>query len=233
MRFVSFLLLFFCLIQTTKAVVVVDNVAKKSNSIFAGRVAKINKEAGLVRVKVDFTNMKYINKRDSLEFWDQRNSSKRCKAYVAGKSNDYLLLKIPEFVICERNVYVSNGVYLMFDSVDLSNNLKMGSELVEILLKKKLGLQGQLMHRRQELDSHLEKVNAVNLRYQILREKLESDWRNEIAALEEDRVVSLRNYKDLEIRLAELDGTLERYRIDDDNLGTDRWALDPRLYYKK
>ena len=82
-------------------------------------------------------------------------------------------------------------------------------------------------------DSHIEKVNAVNARFTVLREKLESEWRDEVAALEEDRINSLRNFKDLEIQLSALNHKLERYQISDENLETDRWSLDSRLFFKK
>jgi hypothetical protein len=66
-----------------------------------------------------------------------------------------------------------------------------------------------------------------------LREKLEREWRDELALLEEDKLVSERNYLEYKNRINEIDFKLEKYRIYDDNLKTDRWALDPRLFYKK
>jgi predicted nuclease with TOPRIM domain len=109
----------------------------------------------------------------------------------------------------------------------------MGKSLIDILLKKRLALSGKLRREQKDLDSFIEKVNGVNARYQILREKLEAEWRDQVASLEEDKTTSLRNYKDLERRVDELDTKLQRYRIEDKNLKLDRWALDPRLYYKK
>jgi len=152
---------------------------------------------------------------------------------VVGKSNDYLLLKVPEFPYCKRFIFISNGAYIQLYSQDLVNNLTMGKELVDILLKKKIALSSRLLTNKKNLDGHIEKVNAVNLRYKVLRDKLEAEWREELAALEEDRLTSFRNYKDLEGQLLEIDDKLEKYRIEDRNLKEDRWALDPRLYYSK
>ena len=73
----------------------------------------------------------------------------------------------------------------------------------------------------------------MNLRYKTLRDKLELEWRNELQNLDEDNANTLQNYKQLEIQVAEVDKKLEIYRIGDENLTVDRWALDPRLYYKK
>lgn len=201
--------------------------------IFSGRVSKVNIDASLVRVKVDFSNLKYLNKRDKIEFWDERGSAVKCKGYIVGKSNEYLLMKVPEYGFCTRYVLISPGGYLRFFSQDLVNNLKMGRELISILLKKRLALSGKLQREQRELDAHIEKINAVNDRYRVLRDKLEAEWRDEIAAIEEDKIIGLRNFKDAETRLLDIDNKLEKYRIEDNNLRKDRWALDPRLYYNK
>ncbi len=201
--------------------------------VFSGRVSKVNPSAGLVRISIDFTNMKYLNKKDKVEFWDERGSSVKCKGFVIGKSNDHLLLRVPEFRYCLRNIAVMDGAYLMFYSQDLVNNLKMGREVISILLKKRLALNGRLKRKEKDLESYIEKVNAVNMRYKVLRDKLEAEWRDEVAALEEDKIITLRNFKDLERRVLEVDNKLEKYKIEDRNLKLDQWALDPRLYFEK
>ncbi|MFT6069431.1 MAG: hypothetical protein ACJAT2_001288 [Bacteriovoracaceae bacterium] len=226
MKLFSFALLFTLL--ASQSVFGEDDVA-----IFSGRASRINFKADLLRIKIDFGNVKYLNVKDKVEFWDERDSSKRCKAYLVGKSNDYLLFKVPSINFCKTKVFLSVGAYLKFYSIDLFNNIKMGKSLIDILLKKRLALSGKLRREQKSLDSFIEKVNSVNARYQILRDKLEAEWRDQIASLEEDKTTSLRNYKDLEIRLEGLDKKLQRYSIEDKNLKLDRWALDPRLYFKK
>ncbi|MCO4795292.1 MAG: hypothetical protein KC493_16355 [Bacteriovoracaceae bacterium] len=206
---------------------------KSRDGLFSARVSRVNSEAGLVRLKANFTNSKYLNKKDKVEIWTELNPSRRCKSYVAGKSPEYILVKIPDFKFCERFLPFNTGQYLLFYSEDLKNNITMGKELYGILLKKRLALEGKLRRRQQELDSHIEKVNASNQRFELLRAKLEAEWRSEIGALEEDKSNSLRSYKALQMRMDEIKFKMEQYRIDDDNLVMDRWALDPRLFYKK
>ncbi len=205
----------------------------KSMGLFSGRVSRVNDQAGLVRLKVDFTNMKYLNKRDKVEFWDERGSELKCKAYIIGKSNYYILLKVPEFNFCQKFLFVAEGVNLRLFSQDLLNNLVMGGELVRILLKKRLALNSRLLGNQKELDNHIEKVNAVNMRYKVIRDKLEAEWREELGLVEEDRLSTFRSYKDLQGRILDIDNKLERYKIEDKNLKEDRWSLDPRLYYSK
>lgn len=201
--------------------------------LFSGRVAKVNPLASLVRIKIDFTNMRYLNKKDRVDFWNELNPDTRCKSYIAGKSNDYLLLKIPDYNYCNKFIFFSTGAYLKMYSPDLVNNLKMGKELVSILLKKRLAIEGRLTRNKKELEAHIEKVNALNSHYTVLREKLEAQWRDDLNDVEEDRVNTLRNFKDLEIQMGEINQKLEKYRVGDENFEMDRWALDSRLFFKK
>ncbi len=200
---------------------------------FAGRISKINQSASLLRFKLSFENAKYINKRDRVDFWDERDPNIRCKGYVVGKSSEYILVKVPEYAYCDRTLNIAVGAYIRFFSPDLINNLKMGRELLDVLLKKKIALSGKMLRTKKSLESYIEKVEATNGRYQVLREKLEAEWRENLALIEEDRLVSLRNYKDLEQRVDDINFKIEQYNIAEDNFRTDRWSLDPRLYYKK
>jgi flagellar biosynthesis/type III secretory pathway chaperone len=210
-----------------------EKVKTDPSGIFSGRISHTNVSAGLIRLKVDFDNVKYLNKKDKVEIWDEGRTERRCQAYVVGKSNDYLLLRTPNFVQCERTLTLPAGTYMRAFSQDLVNNLLMGEELIEVLLKKRLAIHGRLTREQQQLDTYIEKVNAVNSRYEILRAKLMSEWQKEIGDLQEDQSTNLRNYEGLKARLNEIDKKLEVYRIKDENLVTDRWALDPELYYEK
>jgi hypothetical protein len=200
---------------------------------FSGRVSKINRKASLVRMKIDFRNMRYLNKQDKVEFWEVHNNKLRCKGYIAGKSNDYLLIKVPDLTYCDEFVALNLGIYLHFYSQDLVNNLIMGEELVEILAKKHLAKKGQHSREKKKLDSHIEKVGVVNKRFQILRSKLEEEWRDEISDLEEDRLVTFKRFKDLEQELNDIQHKLEKYHISDENMVLDRWALDSNQYFRK
>lgn len=201
--------------------------------LFSGRVALTNPQVGLIRFKVDFANLKYLNKGDRFEMWDQRSGKSRCEGRVKGKTNDYLLVRIPNYQACEKASYLTEGAYFRFYSEDLVNNIKRGEELIGVLMKKQLALSGKVQNIKKNLDIYLEKVDALNLRYKVLRDKLEAEWRDQIQALEEDKAEDLRKYQEYRVRLLDVEGKLERYRIEDQNLKEDRWALDPRLYYFK
>lgn len=200
---------------------------------FSGRISRFSRDIKTIKVKVDFANLKYLNPRDRLEFWDERNTTQKCKGYVIGRSADFVLLKAPDLATCEKFLLITAGAYLKFYSKDLENNLEMGKDVVSLLLKKRMAIQGQMDLRQKEIDAHLERVGAVNARYDLLRKKLEMEWQKELNSLEEDRVQSLRLAKDLEQRRDEIDKKLELYKVNDENMTLDRWSLDSRLYYKK
>lgn len=200
---------------------------------FSGRISRLNSGARLARIRTDFENIKFLNRKDRVEFWNETYPDKRCKALVEGRTNDYLLIKIPEYDTCVRKVHFTTGSYLHFESSDLAQTVKIAKELVEILLKKRLAMESKKNRLQKELSGHVEKVDAVNKRYEILRQKLEIEWQKDLSALEEDKAIAFTDYKNAEARLNEIDTKLEAYRIEDNNLKLDRWSLDPALYIKK
>ena len=109
----------------------------------------------------------------------------------------------------------------------------MAKELIEILLKKRLAMNTKKERHRKDLDGFVEKVDAVNKRYEILRQKLEIEWQKDLASLEEDKAFSFTEFKNAEARVNEIDTKIEAYRVEDHNLKLDRWSLDPALYIKK
>lgn len=213
----------------------ISNEKKKDEdaTVFSGRISRLNASAKLARIRTDFANIKFLNRRDRLEFWNETYPDRRCMALVEGRTNDYLLIRIPQYDTCIRKVHFTTGAYLHFDSPDLDQTLKIAKELMEILLKKRLAMNAKKERHKRELDAHVEKVDAVNRRYEILRQKLEIEWQKELAAVEEDKARSFTEFKNSEARVNEIDTKIESYRLDDHNLKLDRWSLDPALYIRK
>ena len=203
------------------------------DGLFSGRITKVNSASSLLRIKVDFSNMRYLNKRDQVEVWDEESISARCRAYIMGKSNRYLLLKVPSYTRCKNSVAITMGGHLKLYSQDLVNNLEVGRELLGILIKKQLAISGQMEHTKRKLEQYIDQVGAINKRYHLLREQLESEWRQQIKRLEEDRSITAGKFRNFQSRLDEINYKVERYRIDDHNLELDRWSLDTNLFYRK
>ena len=205
----------------------------EDSTVFSGRISRLNAPAKLARIRTDFANIKFLNRKDRVEFWNETYPDQRCMALVEGRTNDYLLLRIPEYGNCIKKVHFTTGTYLHFESPDLNQTVTVAKELVEILLKKRLAMNAKKERHKRELDGFVEKVDAVNKRYEILRQKLEIEWHRELASIEEDKARSFTEFKNSEARVNEIDTKLETYRVDDHNLKVDRWSLDPALYIKK
>ncbi len=203
------------------------------STYFSGRVSRLNQKAALLRVKVDFENAKFLTKKDKVEFWTEVIPSKRCASYVEGKSTEYILLKVPRYSECVSNVYLTTGAYLHFYSPDLERNLKAARELLDILMKKKMALTARMERYKKNLVTYPDKLEAINKRYQILRQKLELEWADELSKLEEDKAFVYKNYKNAQTRMDEVEHKIEKYKISDQNFVEDRWSLDPKLYIKK
>ncbi len=220
--------LFLCLVF-----ICLNAFAIEEDGQFSGRISRFNRDIKLLKIKVEFQNLKYLNTKDKVAFWDERATDQKCTGYVIGRSTEYILVKVPELKVCEKFLFLTAGAYLKFYSKDLENNIEMGKDVVDILIKKRMAVQGQLDIRNRDIETHTQRVTAVNARYELLREKLEREWQKELNGLEEDRVATLRIAKDLEQRKDEIDKKLELYRVNDANMTLDRWSLDSRLYYKK
>jgi hypothetical protein len=200
---------------------------------FSGRISRLNGKARLARIRTDANNVKFFNRRDRVEFWNDSYPEQRCMAMIEGRTNDYLLIKIPQYDSCIRRVHFTTGTVLNFESSDLKQTVKIARELVEILLKKRLAIRAKKDRLQRLLDGHVEKQDAVNQRYEMLRQKLEIEWQKELAALEEDKARAFKDFKFAEADLNAIDTKLEAYRIENHNLKLDRWSLDPALYIKK
>jgi hypothetical protein len=227
------ILLMILFTEAGHAQAVAESKSDENSYSFGGRISRINNAAKLARIRTDFANIKFLNRRDRLEFWNETYPNQRCQAQVEGRTNDYLLIKVPEFDTCIRKVHFTTGTYLYFESFDLQQTVTTAKELVEILLKKRLAMKAKKDRNQRDLDGHIEKVDAVNKRYETLRQKLEIEWQKELANLETDKSKTFTEFKDSEARLNEIDSKLEAYRIEDHNLKLDRWSLDPALYYRK
>lgn len=206
---------------------------KEETVVFPGRVSKVNRIARLVRIKVTFENSKFISKNNRIEIWNESVPNKKCVGFVEGRSNDYILVRIPKYNKCVRSVYFTVGSYIHMYSPDLENNLITAKELVRILHRKRTALNARLTRHKKAVDSYIEKVDVTNKRYEVLRQKLEIEWQRELANLEEDKTLSYQNYKQTQSKIHELEFKLQQYRVRDQNMIEDRWSLDPKLYYKK
>ncbi|MBT4791868.1 MAG: hypothetical protein HON90_09880 [Halobacteriovoraceae bacterium] len=201
--------------------------------VFSGRISKINRIAKLMRIKIKFENAKFITKDNRIEIWNESFPERKCYGVIQGRSSDYLLVEIRQYNKCVKSIHFAVGSYLHMYSPDLENNMLIAKDLINILHRKRTALDVRLLRHKQDIDSYIEKVDVLNKRYENLRQKLEIEWQNELASLEEDKTTSYQSYTQTKAKLHDLQFKLQQYRIRDQNLIEDRWSLDPKLYYKK
>jgi hypothetical protein len=84
------------------------------SAIFSGRISKLNEKANLMRIRVDFENMKFLNTKDRIEFWNETYPDRRCVAYLEGKSTQYILVKVPQYDLCVKKVHLTTGTFCIF-----------------------------------------------------------------------------------------------------------------------
>ena len=229
-----FLVVFMALLTVPRAWAdALVSTSATEEATFPGVVSRLNETAQLMRIRVQFKNAKFLNKNDRVEFWNESYPNQRCVAKVMARSNTHLLFQIPDYKTCIVKVQLTTGSTLHFWSQDLENNLQTAHELVNILQKKRMAMLARKRFNQRELDGHVEKVEAVNRRYEVLRQKLEAEWQKELADLEEDKSETFVKFKQAETSLNEIESKLESYRIFDHNFTLDRWSLDPELYLKK
>jgi hypothetical protein len=206
---------------------------KESQTIFTGRISKINAQAKLIRIRINFENAKFLSKSDRIEIWNDSSDKNKCLTYLEGRTNDYLLVKVPSFKRCVLRVQMSTGSYIHMYSPNLENALITAKELIEVLNKKRTALDARLIRHKKRVDGFIEKIDTTNKRYELLRQKLDLEWQQEISNLEEDKLQSYQDYKQTQAKLNELEFKMQQYRVRDENLKLDRWSLDPKLYYRK
>ena len=223
----------FLLLLLSLSVMAIEYKKRENTVQFSGHISRINAIASLLRVRIRFENAKYLRKGDKVEFWNETYPRSRCLAIIEGRSAKYLLMSVPKYKECVAKVHLTTGSYLHFHSDDLKKNLEVGSELVEILLKKRMAVATKLRRNKRDLEAYIEKSDSINKRYETLRQKLQLEWERELHLLEEDKMKTYKSYRDAQSELSDVEFKLQRYKIRDQNLIEQRWSLDPKLYFKK
>ncbi|MDB9786630.1 hypothetical protein OAB57_00870 [Bacteriovoracaceae bacterium] len=208
-------------------------ISANNYSEMPGRISKINLLGRLVRIRIRSKNIKFFNKSDRLKFWGYGNSSKQCRGKVAGKTNEYLLVKVPDIELCIKYTSIVVGGKVSVFGRTFTDKIHMANEVVSLLSKKRLAIDGRIRQSEKEMISFYDKIEAVNQRYSILLEKLKGQWKDEIRDLEHDKLTAENAYNHYRIKRDDIDFKLERYRVSNDQLEKDRWALDSQFYYRK
>jgi len=205
-------------------------------SEFRGRILSSDFKSGFVKVRIDFSNGRFLQKGNSVKVWPPDVDFKNnyfCQGNIIGKSNKYLLLRLKDIELCKKVINFTGGQAVSLKSEDLRENILTAVELNKILSKKRLALASKVKTLKDLIDGHPEKINSINSKYDTLIKKLNYEWKLALEKASEENIFNTQEYKNYVTRLDEVDFKIEQYHIEDDNFYTDRWSLDPSLYYKK
>lgn len=206
----------------------------EEDGILIARISRINDRAELIRLRIESKNAKFYSKGDVIEIWsDSGDGKNRCKGKLIGKSIRHLLLKSMNLKMCMNKLALTVGGRVKTYSKDFKKSLKQAQDLFEVMQKKRIAVRLKLNREQQELESYLEKVESINTRYEVLTEKLQQDWKEELRRLENDKIESLRRFKEYEAIMTDLDHKAEKYRIYEEIMEDDRWSLDKKIFSKK
>lgn len=200
---------------------------------FPGRISKLNPSLSLMRVRMNFSNAKFLRENDSVEFWNEGHPQKKCFGAIAGKSAEYFLIKVTDWNNCVQKVGFSVGAYILFQSSDLEKTLAIARDMVKILLQKRLVLENMLSNKKVKLDDQISQVEAINSNYQAMIERIKNEWNNALKNLQDSKSDSERQVNSYQAQLDDLDFQLEKYRVENENFKKDRWSLDENKYQLK
>ena len=196
-------------------------------TLFTGRVSKLIPEQGLMRLRLEFANSKFLKREDDLEFWNEGRPDVRCQAFIRGRSNEYVLAEVREWGECIRKVGVTTGSFLFFDSKEFQKTLNSAQEMMKILLKKRAVLSGfrdRNNTANYENNLRMDNINAI---YQERMERLKSEWQEALKGVTELKNNNDRDMLSIDNQIKALDFEIERYRVEDENVIKDHWSLSP------
>ena len=208
-------------------------ISKNDLSVFSGRVSSFHLEAKIIKFKLNFANIRYLSKGNKVKFWTEYQNNYQCQGIVLVRSSFHILVKVSKISQCNSLSPFVVGKYYFFGSKDLRNNIETGKDLIKILLKKKIALRGKIKQKNKMNETFLNKEDAVNNRYEILKKKLELERMKKLGELKIDQENILKSIENLDERLNAVNVKLEKYRVDDKNLIEDRWSIDPSYHYFK
>jgi hypothetical protein len=207
-------------------------------SKFSGRVSDKSDNSTIIKIQVESMNTKFFKASDPLKFWvSKKRDLKPCSANIRAVEKNYITVYVKNLYPCWGPSYsFRRGTILIFKSDRLAKRIQTASRYRVALLAKKRDFVYQLNRvnkfvwgfRQEQVDL------AAQYDKQILEiQKKKEQALNLLLAKKKDQI---KIQKELVYRLDELDRDLDFYRVEKDELYTDRWHLDQDLglpMYKK
>lgn len=241
--FGHFSLLFFFALNAAFAVVAVPNlpsegVASPDNrgvidpnidyERFSGRVSDKDESGNILKIKVENNNTKFFRAGDQVLFKvNLKNDKEYCKAFVKAVEDFHFTISVESLRPCySSHEYFRRGTVLNFYSKALALRVFEASQFRDQLILKKEDFLKQLNDINHFLWTFDQEKVKTAAQYDERINELQREKRkalDDMISLKEERL-TLQN--ELMKNLNELDESLNFYRVERQELMTDRWELD-------
>lgn len=198
-------------------------------SKFSGRLTDKDRTATILKINVESKNAIFFKASDPLKFWvaKKRDDTKPCVANIRAIEKDYITIFVKNLQPCWGESYnFRRGTILIFESERLAQRIKDISRYRVTLIAKKRDFIEQLNEVNKFVWGFRQEQVDVAAKYdrQILEIRKKKEMAlNQLMAKKKDQV---RIQRELSYRLDQIDKDLKFYRIEKDELYTDRWHLD-------
>jgi hypothetical protein len=194
---------------------------------FTGRVSDKDDASRIFKVHVENNNSKFFRAGDNVYFRVQgREQRRNCKAFVRNVEDNYFSMFVENLEPCWEAGYFRRGTILVFDSKVLEERVFEASKYREMLILRK--------------DDFLKQLNGINhflWTFDQQKVKVAADYDAQILEMQRARQRALDDLiqqkqeqltlqAELMRRLNELDESLKFYRVERQELLTDRWNMD-------
>jgi len=196
--------------------------------VFTGRVSDKDDSGRIFKVRSENNNSKLFRAGDTLYFRVQEHESRdRCKGFVRNVEDFYFSMYVENLAPCwHYKEYFRRGTVLIFESKVLAERAFEATKYRDILILRK--------------EDHLKQLNGINhFLWTFDQQKIK------VAAEYDERILELQKLKQsalddlvtkkeekitlqavLQKKLVEMDEALKLYRVERQELITDRWNLD-------
>ena len=197
-------------------------------SVFTGRVSDKDDTGRLLKIHVENNNSKLLRTGDEVKFHVNLHEKEgMCTGFVRAVEDFYFTIFVSRIKECwVENEYFPRGVQLTFYSTVMVKRVVEGSEYRKILLKQREDFLNQLNDINHFLWSFDEQKATTAAEYE---KRVEDAKLSKLRALD-GLLVKQKEFmdlqKDLIKKLDEVDQNIAHFRVERQEMFTDRWYLD-------
>lgn len=197
---------------------------------FTGRVSDKDESGRILKIQVENNNTKFFRSGDPVSFKINQRNTKYCKGFVRNVEDFHFSIFVESFEPCfDKDEYFKRGQVLSFYSPTLANRVFEASKFRDQLIVRKDDFLKQLNDINHFIWTFDQQKVKTAADYDARINELQREKRralDDLITLKQERLI-LQN--ELMKKLNELDDSLLFYRVERQELMTDRWELDHDL----